>query len=54
MWSQQVKFRSVCVCVHTETISEKRGHVFEGEQGGLYGDLEGAKQRGKCCNYIII
>lgn len=36
--------------MHAMTIHEKRGHEFEGEQGGITEDLERGKLREKCCN----
>lgn len=33
----------VCICVHASTTTRKRGHEFEGEQGGYMGDVRRQK-----------
>lgn len=38
------------VYVHTHTLKrlmDKRGHGFEGEQGGVYGRFGGTKEKGE-------
>jgi hypothetical protein len=41
--------------VHAITISEERGHEFEGElaRKGMWEDLEGEHGREKCWNYNL-
>lgn len=45
-----------CIYIYLTTISEKRGHDFEEEQGGvsIWESLEKGKWSGEWCDYIII
>ena len=51
-------FRNICVHTYTYmyaiTVSEKNGHKFEGEQGGIVWERwKGGKGSEKSCNDII-